>query len=84
MLAYAIAGAAPLAGVSDPSKERGHASPICALGCGGLNEGTIRENPTNSLHWHLPQEKRLKESAQFWETEYDPAAGEELAARGRF
>ena len=33
--------------------------------------GSIRENPTNSLHWHLPQEKRLKVSVQFWETEYD-------------
>ena len=33
--------------------------------------GTIRENPTNSLHWHRQQEKRLKETAQCWETEYD-------------
>ena len=31
---------------------------------------TIRENPGRSFHWELPEEKRLMDSGQYWETEY--------------
>ena len=31
---------------------------------------TIRENPGRSLHWELPEERRLMDSGQYWETEY--------------
>ena len=39
--------------------------------CKPWGGGTIRENPTNSLHRHLPREKRMQESGTFWETQYD-------------
>ena len=32
--------------------------------------GSIRENPGRSLHWHLPQERRMAESGDWYDTEY--------------
>ena len=32
--------------------------------------GALRENPRNSLQWHLPQEKAMLASGQWFDTDY--------------
>ena len=33
--------------------------------------GAIRESPSNSLHWCIPQEAAMRVSDQWWDTRYD-------------